>query len=237
MPSASSRRKSGFSPKRSRARNRRCAVRIPDREGEHAAQVVDDVRSPVLVGAQQHLGVGVAREAVADGLQALAQLAEVVDLAVEREREARGVVAHRLRRAHRVDDGQAPVAEEDARAVGGGVLARAVAVGSAMLDRVQHARERCAVHGARGIDDGSGDSAHGSTPSCRRLGAGLCAPRRPGRRRRDGSGARGRGLQAADQLAVTHRELSREPLDRIRGAHAPAAGAAHPRELARDRPT
>src|SRR5262249_6881002 len=70
--------------------------RVPDREREHAAQAMDDLLAPLLIGAQQDLGVRIEREAVAEPDQLAPQLAEVVDLAVEGQREPCGVVAHRL---------------------------------------------------------------------------------------------------------------------------------------------
>src|SRR5207244_2656543 len=89
-------------------------ARIPHREGELAAQVLHALRAPLLVGAQQHLGIGVALEAVTVALELGAQLAEVVDLAVESQREAGLGIAHRLARAVRIDDREAPVSEHAA---------------------------------------------------------------------------------------------------------------------------
>ena len=91
-------------------------ARVPDGEGEHAAQVIDDILSPVLVCTQQDFRIGVARETVAQLGELPAQVAEVVDLAVERQCQAAGRIAHRLVRAVGIDDRQAPVPQEHALA-------------------------------------------------------------------------------------------------------------------------
>src|SRR6185437_14938063 len=72
---------------------------IPDREGEHPTQPLDDALAPLAICAQKDLGVAVARERVPRRLELGAQLPEVVDLAIEREREPRLLVAHGLRGA------------------------------------------------------------------------------------------------------------------------------------------
>jgi hypothetical protein len=135
-------------------------ARVPHREGELAAQVVHHFEAPVLVGAQQHLGVGIEREAVTALRELGAQLAEVVDLAVERERDARGLVAHGLARAVRVDDGEAAVAEHDAvlRAL---ERARASAVGPAMRQGLEHRGHGAVVGRVLGQGHPAGNSAHG----------------------------------------------------------------------------
>jgi hypothetical protein len=116
----------------------------------------------VLVAAQQHLGVGVARELAAQALELGAQLAEVVDLAVEGEREARGEVAHGLRGADRVDDREAPVAEQHlVSGRGRAEFDAALAVGPAMRHRIEHAAHGLARDPERIADDGAGDAAHG----------------------------------------------------------------------------
>ena len=141
------------------------ARRVPDREGEHAAQVAHDLVAPMLVAAQQHLGVGVEREAVAAGVELLTQLAEIVDLAIEREREPGSLVHHRLASALGIDDREPPVAEQHAPAVGRGVFGDATAIGAAMRDALEHARDDLPGHPRSGECDGAGDPAHGASPS------------------------------------------------------------------------
>ena len=136
---------------------------VPERERELAAQVLHHVLVPVLIGAQQHLGVGVALEAIAALVEIGAQLAEVVDLAVERERDARGLVAHRLARAVRVDDGEAPVAEHHAMAAAGDAIAHhALAVGPAVRDRVEHRGHRRVLRRVARRRYPACDAAHGT---------------------------------------------------------------------------
>ena len=67
----------------------------------------------MLVGAQDHLGVAIGREAVAVRAQDGAQIAEVVDLAVEHHRHVAGLVDHRLRASGWVDDLQPPRRQAD----------------------------------------------------------------------------------------------------------------------------
>src|SRR6185295_11402190 len=95
---------------------------------------------------------------------------------------------------------------------------------------VEHPPDGCAIDRALGRDDGAGDSAHGfflllrarvrlpgATP---RLGA--------GRRRAHCTGPHVSEVPA--ELRVLHAELLGDAVDGERGAHAAAAGAAHPRE-------
>ena len=85
--------------------------RVPEREREHPVERFHDLVLALLVEVKDHLPVALAREAMAV-LQLLAQLAEVVDLAVEDQPERSVFVRHRLAgRVAQVDDGEAPVAE------------------------------------------------------------------------------------------------------------------------------
>ena len=63
-------------------------ARVVDADGEHAVEPLDAVDAPLLVGVQQHLGVGVIGLplVLAERLQLAAQLGVVVDFAVERDR-------------------------------------------------------------------------------------------------------------------------------------------------------
>src|SRR3989442_13688709 len=58
---------------------------VPHRNGKHAVEILDERRPARLIEMDDHLGIGVAAERVAARDQALAQLAEVVDLAFENE--------------------------------------------------------------------------------------------------------------------------------------------------------
>jgi len=124
---------------------------IPDREGEHAAQMGDAVVAPLLVGVDDRLGVGRGGEPVAVGLELLAQLPEVVDLAVEDDPDAPVLVGDRLIAAGEVDDGEPSHAETGAIGAGGIGAGRTgapsaedaspLAVGSPMRNDVIHALE------------------------------------------------------------------------------------------------
>jgi hypothetical protein len=90
-------------------------ARIPQGKGVHAAQLLQHGRALGLVEVQQHLGVGAGAEDVALRLQLAAQLAVVVDLAVEGDDELAVGTHHGLCAAlAEVDDGQAAVAQGDA---------------------------------------------------------------------------------------------------------------------------
>ena len=137
---------------------------IPDRECKHAAQVMDDLALPVLIGAQQHFGVGIAHEPVPELAQLAAQFTEIVDLAVEGQRKPGGGIAHRLVRPFRVDDRQPPVPQK--HTVFGTCtteIADALIVRSAMGDRLQHRRERALRQRALPFSNPSRDSAHVET--------------------------------------------------------------------------
>ena len=105
---------------------------VPQRDREHAPQVLDERRPPLLVQMDQHLRVALRGEPVSRALEPLAQLAVVVDLAVLHDLDAAVLVADRLVRALQVDDRQPPrgqrhgVLDELARAVGPAVDERLV---------------------------------------------------------------------------------------------------------------
>jgi hypothetical protein len=90
------------------------AVAVPQREGEHAAKVLDAVRAPGLPGMHDDLGVALGVEHMAQGLQFGDELLVVVDLAVEDHHHRAVFVEQRLLAGGDVDDGQAAVAQPDA---------------------------------------------------------------------------------------------------------------------------
>ncbi len=79
---------------------------IPDGKPEHAVEPSHAVRSPLLVGVDDRLGVAARAEAVAAGLQLGPQLGVVVDLAVEDDLDRTVLVGHRLVPPGEVDDAQ-----------------------------------------------------------------------------------------------------------------------------------
>src|SRR5262249_1074196 len=103
--------------------------------------MVDDRRTPLLEAAQNDLGVGVVGdEGAALPLQLLAQLARVVDLAVEHECEVAIVAVQRLVAGRDVDDGQPAHADREVRAD-----LHALPVGATMHDRAQHPVHQLAI--------------------------------------------------------------------------------------------
>jgi hypothetical protein len=125
---------------------------MPLRRGRQSAP-------PLGEGREQHFGVAVRPEGAPAARQHLAQLAEVVDLAVEGQREAAVVGEHRFVPGRaRVDDRQAPVPQTRAAGVALGRRRRphALVVAPAMPDCLEHR-----AHAPHGLSpDDSGDSTH-----------------------------------------------------------------------------
>ena len=88
---------------------------VPDAEGEHAAQAAHAVRAPGLVSGQHHLGVRLGAERDAERDQLVAQLAVVVDLAVEDDHRVAVAADQRLLAGGDVDHRQAAVAHAERR--------------------------------------------------------------------------------------------------------------------------
>jgi hypothetical protein len=104
---------------------------VPHREREHPAQQLRDALAHLLVEVRDDLGVAAAAEAVPLGLQVLAQLRVVVDLAVDDDGDLAVLVRHRLAaRLGQIDDREPAVAERD-----GAVGVEAEAVGPAVHHR------------------------------------------------------------------------------------------------------
>ena len=92
--------------------HQRVGPAVPDRESEHALEVIR--RSDVAVlfpGVDEDLGVAAGREAVPPGLELLAEGGVVVDLAVVDDPDRPVFVRQRLMAALEVDDFQPPDAE------------------------------------------------------------------------------------------------------------------------------
>jgi hypothetical protein len=111
--------------------------RVPQREREHPVEGRDSLVPALLVEVQDDLAVAPASEAMA-ALELLAQLTEVVDLAVEDEPERAVLVRHRLPRGFaQVDDREAAVAEGDR-----GFDVEPLGIGPAVGHRARHGRHR-----------------------------------------------------------------------------------------------
>jgi hypothetical protein len=90
---------------------------VGDRVRPHAVEAGRAVVAPLLVGVDDDLGVGLRGEGVAQLLELGAQLAVVVDLAVEDEPDRLVLVGDRLVAAGPVDDGEPAVPETHAVAL------------------------------------------------------------------------------------------------------------------------
>ena len=120
-------------------------ARIPQREGEGAAQLLHHLLVPVLVGAQHELGVAPGGKGVSALGKRGAQLGRVHDRAVEGERDAARLVDE----AGRHHDGAARLAVDERRDVA--VIA--------MRERLGHGGERVRI-GRVGAGGPAGYAAH-----------------------------------------------------------------------------
>ena len=89
------------------------ALGVPEREGEHPAQPLDETHAVLGVEVNQHLGVAARPEAVPRSLELHAKLAVVVDLAVLNDGDPMRLVRDRLIAGGEVDDREAPRCEPD----------------------------------------------------------------------------------------------------------------------------
>ena len=92
---------------------------IPEGQAKHAVEPRQCTKTPLLVGMHDDFGIGTGLESVTEGLQFVAQLAEVVDFSVEHDPHGAGLVGDGLVASFQVDDaqppypkGQSPVAED-----------------------------------------------------------------------------------------------------------------------------
>ncbi|MCY1416702.1 hypothetical protein D9M71_322180 [compost metagenome] len=102
----------GLDPEAVAGQEQLLAVALPDGQGKHAVEPGQQVGTPGVVALEQHLGVAVAVEGIAEGFQLAAQFREVVDGAIEGQGQAQLRVAHGLRRTiGQVHDFQAAMAQ------------------------------------------------------------------------------------------------------------------------------
>jgi hypothetical protein len=85
--------------------------RVPDGEGEHAAQLLDGARAVFFIKMEDGLGVAVGSVRVAARFEPGAVVRVVVNLPVEDDVERAVLVLHRLVAARHVNDAQASVSE------------------------------------------------------------------------------------------------------------------------------
>ena len=128
---------------------------VPDREREHAAQMVDAPRAVVLVEVDDRFGVAVGAERVAGAHELLVQLLVVVNLAVEHDADRAVLVEDRLLAAFEVDDAEPAHAERDAV-----VDVDALFVGTAVHHHAAHRADLVLDDGLIVPADDSGYAAH-----------------------------------------------------------------------------
>src|SRR5690606_9598710 len=107
--------------------------RVPDRDGEHAVDPIDEAVAPLEIGVQRDLGIGVGPKRVTAPLELLAQAAPAVNLAVERDP---GLA---VRRKHRLPGGLAEIDDRQALETDFDrtVEPQATRIGPAVGDRVE----------------------------------------------------------------------------------------------------
>src|SRR5260370_18509079 len=74
----------------------RQTLAIPDNKGEHAVQLLDDVRAPTMVAFENDFGIGVGSKDHALACELLAQLDKIINFAVEDDHIAPIRALHRL---------------------------------------------------------------------------------------------------------------------------------------------
>jgi hypothetical protein len=140
------------------AQQQPAVARIPEREREHAVQVVHEGLPAPFVEVQDHLGVARRPERRALALQIASQGGVVVDLAVEDEARP-ACPEHRLRAALEVEDRQPPVGQADPP------VRRdedPLAVGPAVAQRLAHRQQDAIVDraGRPAVLEDAGEPAH-----------------------------------------------------------------------------
>jgi hypothetical protein len=134
---------------------------IPDRKGEHAAQLRDAVRAELLVEVEDGLGVAVGAQHVPAGYEPAAQLLVVVDLAVEDDRFGAVFVEDRLLAPGQVDDTEPSHSETHAPPHPDALVVRA-----AVLQGGAHPAHERLRDGALSLAiDQTSDAAHGLNPA------------------------------------------------------------------------
>ena len=117
---------------------------LPDRESEHAVEALDAARAPFRIGFEDDFGVALREEAISLLHELAAQLAIIINAAVENDREAEQRIDHRLLRCGRkIDDAETAVTERNAL-----LRERAVRIGTARSHCPVHRRKRFACNGA-----------------------------------------------------------------------------------------
>ena len=106
---------------------------VPQGDGEHPVQFAQAVRALLLVQVDDGFAVGMGLEMVAAVQQPLAQLAVIINFAVENQGDVAGFVGERLVAGFKVNNAQPPDGQRDV-----GQLKFAAAVRPAMEDGGRH---------------------------------------------------------------------------------------------------
>ena len=130
--------------------------RVPDREPKHTVESRETGIAPLLVSVNDHLGVGLGVKLVSESLELGAQLAKVVNLAVEHRLQRAVFVVHRLVTTGEIDDRE-PAHSDHGLLVMEQPLVVGAAMGDGRVHRVTYrgSRKRCA-----GCGDDARDPAH-----------------------------------------------------------------------------
>ena len=143
---------------------------VPQREGKHADRALDrGFDAPQRAGFKQHFGIGIAAHRTAGRLQLAADVAVIVDFAVEGDDVTPIRRMHRLRAAGtEIDDGEPALTERHA---GLGLDPDRAGIGTAMPHRLDHGfadRAQRRTRGRRAPIDHARNAAHSITPTARR---------------------------------------------------------------------
>ena len=128
--------------------------RVPDGNGEHPVEALDERGTVPLVEVDDDLGVRLRPERMPRPRQLIAQLFEVVDLAVEHGPDAPALVALGLVTGDKVDDPQPPDPERGVR-----IAVLAGGVRTAVHDGLTHRSHFGCPIPLRNTND-AGDTAH-----------------------------------------------------------------------------
>ncbi len=129
-------------------------------EREHAVQPRHDPLAPLRVAAQDHLGIAAGEETMATAFQFATQRAEVVDRAIENQRQPGLRIEHRLVRALREIQDRQPAVPQG-HTPGG---PQPIGVRPAAFQAGQHARDGLATRASLAPDEFSCDPAHRFVP-------------------------------------------------------------------------
>ena len=130
-------------------------VLVPDYEGEHAPDALQQIDAPLLIAMEQHLGVAFGGEGVARGDQFVAQRLVIVDFAVEGDDQRTVLIVDRLLASAQIDDAQATMSQSHML-----VDVVTLTVRTTVSDDIGHPLQGRAFDIDWHIVDESGDSTH-----------------------------------------------------------------------------